>query len=304
MSASPLRRLAPVLFVAVMVLTGCSVFGGQSSAADDPSSHGSTAPATASASPSASTSKSASEPTSSDPTYQPPSPPEEGTCRKLPYDALTHFTDNSPVVPCDKPHTAYTFQVSKLPRDVAIKGVDIANKSIQHAASSMCHGAFEKFVGGSPKIRALSRLAVTYYLPPQKAFNHGAHWVRCDLIAKKTAHSLGDLPDDPQGFLDGEQALKDYGVCSPAAPDTKKFALVMCRQKHAYRAVTAIKLGKDSADYPGTAVTRDQGKQRCADYITHVLGKTGGYTYGWTYPTDKDWKSGQRYGYCWLKTTH
>ena len=38
-------------------------------------------------------------------------------------------------------------------------------------------------------------------------------------------------------------------------------------------------------------------------YLTDLLGTSGGFTFGWTYPTATDWEAGQRFGYCYLKTT-
>lgn len=307
MLASPSRVLLPlVLLVLAALVAACSSGSGTSTGGDpvdeSPSTPGTTTTSAGSTSQDggAGTTSPTATATAAPDTAAPA--PEVGTCRTLPSAALNHFTDHSPAVDCAKPHTGYTLAVKQLPDDVAIKGVDIANKSIQHAAATMCHDAFVSFIGGSAKRRALSRFSVTYYLPPQADFDRGAHWVRCDLVANKTQHSLAPLPEDPRGYLDGQDALDDYGLCSPGAPGKKKFALVMCSQKHTYRAVTAIKLGAKSAKYPGTDVTREDGQRQCASYIKKDMGKTGGYTYGWTYPTPKDWDNGQRYGYCWLKT--
>jgi len=77
---------------------------------------------------------------------------------------------------------------------------------------------------------------------------------------------------------------------------------VMCNQDHDYRALTALRLGADDADYPGQQAVGADGQQRCDDYISETLGLGGGYTYAWTYPSLDDWDAGQRFGFCWNKT--
>lgn len=241
-------------------------------------------------------------------TTSPPAPeaaPLAGACRALTYSAISHYSNADATVPCSTAHTSYTFAVRRLPAGVDVTGVSIGNKSVQEAASQGCRDAYTTFIGGDPTRRALTRLSVTYFLPAQVEFNRGAHWVRCDVVALATATSLADLPAGHlDGFLDKPTALQQYGVCSAGPPGQTGSALVMCREVHTYRALTALRLGTDTTRYPGDAVTRVRGQHRCAHYIASKLGAAGGYTYGWTYPTVSDWAAGQRFGYCWNKTAH
>ncbi len=208
------------------------------------------------------------------------------------------------MVPCGRSHTSYTFAVQKLPPDVNVPGASIGNKSIQSAASAGCEAAFSRFIGGDPTRRALSRLSVTYFLPPQKYYDRGADWVRCDVVALQSADALAPLPQPLQGFLDDSRALQDYGVCSAGQPGATTSALVICGQPHTFRALTALRLGTTTSRYPGKAVAGTAGQKRCSTYIANALGTNSGYTYAWTYPTESDWASGQRFGFCWNKTTH
>jgi hypothetical protein len=77
----------------------------------------------------------------------------------------------------------------------------------------------------------------------------------------------------------------------------------MCSESHAFRALAALRLAKGDAPYPPQKVVRTDGEQRCKGLVDSLLGPGGGYTYSWTYPTADDWHSGQRFGYCWHKTT-
>ncbi|MGI8700905.1 MAG: septum formation family protein [Nocardioidaceae bacterium] len=284
------RRVHAALasLAAVAALSGCS--SGTASSAGPPSSPGgptSNSPSTP--------------PAATSPPAPKPAPPA-GACRRLTYSAISHYSNADPTVPCKSPHTAYTFAVRRLPPQVDVTGVSIGNKSVQSAASQGCRDAYSRFIGGDPATRALARLSVTYFLPAQVEFDRGAHWVRCDVVALATARSLADLPDGLSGFLDSPTALQRYGVCSAGPPGEPSSVLLICTEQHTYRALTALRLGTDSARYPGEGVVRTNGQQRCSAYIAARLGPAGGYTFGWTYPTAADWALGQRFGYCWQKT--
>lgn len=236
------------------------------------------------------------------PPPRPPRPPDVGACRRLDYAAISHYSNADATVSCAAPHTAYTFAVRTIPANVSVSGVSIGNRSIQDAASRGCRKAFGGFIGGTSADRALSRLSVTYFLPDQRGFNRGAHWVRCDVVALKTFNALAALPRDLERFLDKPASLEAYGVCTTGEPGAPSSRLVMCAGKHAYRALAALRLGAESARYPGRAAAGPEGQQRCSTYIADTLGTNGGYTFGWTYPTVSDWAAGQRFGYCWLKS--
>lgn len=240
--------------------------------------------------------------TTAPPPPPPPPAPATAECRKLDYSAISRYSNADKPVDCGTPHTAFTFAVETIPSKVNVAGASIGNKSIQGAASKICNTAYSAYIGGDPATRALARLSVTYFLPNQLGFNRGANWVRCDVVALKTFNTLAPLPVKLKGLLNDPKALHDYGVCSTGDPGAAGSLLVMCTQKHAFRALTALRLGADNAPYPGKAKAGPGGQQRCSTYIADKLGKGGGYTIGWTYPTSPDWVTGQRFGYCWLKS--
>jgi Septum formation len=288
----PRKRLAGVAstgVLAVVLVAGCS---GPSPAAT------SAATSRTPHKPSASTS------TAAEPSAKPPPPaPDVGTCRNLTYSDISRFSNDDPKTPCRKSHTSYTFEVKKLPSDVAFEGVQIANDAVQNSAATACRKSFGRFIGGDPATQALSRLTVTYFVPTQADFDLGAHWVRCDVVALQAANMLGTLPRNVHNLLSSPDALRRYGVCSNGEPGSAAVRLVMCNQAHGFRAVAAIRLGDDTARYPDPQVVRSGGEQRCKAYLDQLLGPEGGYTYAWTYPSPKDWRAGQRFGYCWHKTT-
>jgi hypothetical protein len=237
------------------------------------------------------------------PSGDPAPPPEPDTCRNLTFGDINRFSNAAPTIPCNRPHTGYTFSVQQLPKDVAFDGVDIGNDAVQEKAAAACRETFTPYIGGTAATRALSRLAVTYFLPTQEDFDRGARWVRCDIIAMQSARILADLPDPPlKGFDGTDDALDEYGVCSRGEPGTTEGMLVMCNQEHTYRALAALRLGADGDPYPGDDTAKTTGQQRCDDYVSGALGLGGGYSYAWTYPSSEEWSKGQRFGYCWNKT--
>jgi hypothetical protein len=193
--------------------------------------------------------------------------------------------------------------VRTLPSAIAFNGVQIGNDAVQSAAADACRASFGRFIGGTAATRALARLTVTYFVPAQSDFDRGAHWVRCDVVALQSAHLLAPLPRHVHGLLDHRSAVNRFAVCAKGEPASATAQLVMCTQAHAFRAVGALRLGGTDAPYPGATVTRTDGQQRCKDLIDSLLGPGGGYTYSWTYPSPQDWRSGQRFGFCWHKTT-
>jgi hypothetical protein len=221
----------------------------------------------------------------------------------LRYADIGRYANNGAPVPCSRPHTTYTFAVKQLPSDIAFDGVTIDNDAVQRTAADLCEDEFAAFIGGSAEAQALSRFSVTYFVPDQRGFDLGARWVRCDVIALEREMVLATLPADVEHILDDESILDEYGLCSKGAPDSAAFALLMCRVEHDFRAVEAIRLGAAGAEYPGTQVAGQGGRDRCEDVISDLLGTAGGFTFGWTYPSADDWSDGQRFGYCWLETS-
>jgi len=232
---------------------------------------------------------------------RPPPPPEKGECRNLVFFDIGLFSNEGKKVSCRDRHTAYTFAVETLPDKIAFEGVDIENKAVQSGAAASCSTAFAKFIGGDASTRALARLTVTYFLPKQQDFDLGAHWVRCDAVALRTAQTLASLPLKLEGVLDDDSALEELGVCSTDEPGVGGSALVMCTETHTFRALAAVRLGDSDAPYPGADSAEKMGQQ-CEALVGDAVGVEGDFTYGWTYPSAADWADGQRFGYCWNQT--
>lgn len=233
-----------------------------------------------------------------------PTAPDVDTCRALAFAAVDRYANDTATTSCERPHTAYTFAVTRLPADVAFEGVAIRNAAVQQAAAASCRKEFASYAGGDAATRALVRLDTTYFLPDQRSFDRGARWVRCDIIALRTDAALGELPVKLAGALDDPEVVDKYAVCSVAEPGAPSPQLVTCDQQHAYRAIASVRLGAPNARYPGDTVTGLDGRRRCEEIVDAWADDQGRdrYAFSWTYPTFSDWQTGQRFGYCWSRT--
>jgi hypothetical protein len=147
----------------------------------------------------------------------------------------------------------------------------------------------------------MSRLSATYFLPTASQFAAGTRWVRCDMVALRTDHRLGALPPRVKGLLDDPAQAARYAVCARGTPGSRGTTLVMCTQRHTYRAVRAIRLG--GADVPRPPVRQLAApKAECGRIVAALLGVSSGFSYVFTYPGVHEWNAGQRFGLCWNRT--
>jgi hypothetical protein len=233
--------------------------------------------------------------TTSTPPPRPVPPPASGICRRLTYRQIGRFSNASPKVSCTAPHTAYTYAVSSLPR--SLSGA-LDSDRVQNAAQGSCRRSFNKHLGGDATARATTRLTPTYFLPRARAFANGTRWVRCDVVALLAPHKLASLPASLRGLLDDPTLSAKYAVCSQGRPGDPGSVLVICSEAHSYRAVTAILLGGADVPIP-TSGQLDKPKAICRQLVAKLLGVDGGFSFVFTYPSQRQWNNGQRYGLCW-----
>jgi Septum formation len=290
--------LAAIAVVVGVVLGGCATSGdlGSSDPTDSQTASRSGTPDSPSAS-------MPSDPTSTKgaPAEQPP--PSRGVCYRLTSRDLSRFADHDRPVPCATAHTSVTFFIGRLPAHVVASTPPVTNAAVQKGATHVCAPAFRHYVGGDRQDRLLARFNFTFYLADAVSVGPGTNWVRCDLYltgrvegGKTYPHRL---PHDARGALDKSDALDSYGICSPSAPGTAGFTLVLCSHRHHWRAIAPIRLGSDDTEWPGVKEVKRPGDSRCSDAVRQWLGYPTTWRYGWQWPSRNDWTNGQRFGYCW-----
>ncbi|MGZ5416322.1 MAG: septum formation family protein [Nocardioides sp.] len=226
-------------------------------------------------------------------------PPEVGACRLLAPEDIQATSNDSPVVDCGKRHTAETFAVGDFPADVA--GHDIDDPALGAYVFDSCEKEFGDFLGGNESLVMRATVTWAWFRPSQSAWDKGARWWRCDVVGGgEQSTSLVDLPKTAKGILLGVPDDR-WTVCvhGPTVADSVK---IPCSEKHNWRAVTTIVLGKDGDAYPGDRLVAVRTRDFCSDSVGAWLNYPVDYDYGYTWFHEAEWNAGNRRSICWART--
>ena len=86
-------------------------------------------------------------------------------------------------------------------------------------------------------------------------------------------------------------------MCGTAEPGTAGFRRVACSTDHSWRALSTVDIAGRA--YPGVEKVRAAGQQTCQDAASAVADDPLNYRWGYEWPTEQQWQSGQHYGICW-----
>jgi Septum formation len=226
------------------------------------------------------------------------SPPAVGECRMLTPSDLDHPSNASAAVPCDAPHTAETFATGTLPASFTTAEYD--DERLAAFAFGTCGQKFMGYLGADESLAMRSVLSWTLFRPSQTAWDAGARWYRCDAVGGgPTSKSLLTLPDRIRGLL--RKPADDWLACvKGGSVDTAP--RVPCSQRHTFRAVTTIRLGKPEDDYPGDDAVSARTRNFCSDSVAAWLGYPAKYSFAYTWFPQPDWEAGNRRSVCWART--
>ncbi len=227
-----------------------------------------------------------------------PAAPTVGSCHALDLDQATQPVDPTRPVPCARPHTSVTVAVGQIAplADGHLLAVDSAAVRAQIAAA--CPATLAGFVGGTRTTQRLSRLQVVWFSPSLQQADAGANWYRCDVVGLRDQGRLLELPRRMKGALDAPGALDRFGTCGTSAPGRKGFERVACSERHSWRAVAVVEIDPRSRYLAKSAAAA--GDARCKDVAADRAGSSLKFTWSFEWPTKGQWRSGQRYGYCWV----
>ena len=227
------------------------------------------------------------------------SPPELGACRVLAPADITKSTNGTETVPCKEKHTAETFAVGTFPADVAGSKVDDA--ALGGYVYPRCQKKFQEFLGGDESLVLRSTVTWAWFRPSEAAWEKGAHWWRCDAVGGgEQSPSFVDLPTTAKGILLGKP--DDRWMVCVNGPSVSGSDKIPCSQKHTWRAVTTIVLGKPDDPYPGDRVVEVRTRDYCSDSVGAWLNYPVDYDYGYTWFHEAEWKTGNRRSICWAQT--
>jgi len=228
----------------------------------------------------------------------PPPTPEVGQCHALSVREATDPVDPTPPVQCRQPHTSVTVKVGRLKLLVDGHQLAVDSRTARKQIADACPANPGGFVGGNQTAQRLSRFEVVWFSPSLEQADAGASWYRCDVVALQSEGKLLPLAPRVKGVLDQPGALDRYGTCGTTAPHRRRFARVACSEKHAWRAVDVVDLPADTAYLAPAAA--DRGDSACEDVAAERANGSLKYTWSFEWPTRAQWRTGQRYGYCWV----
>ncbi len=281
---------AAAAILVLLSLAGCSEPGPGSDSGPEP-------PSTTSSSGSGTAGSTATDAGATPTPAQAAPSPRERACYDYGYRAAVSPVPRGQPVPCDRDHTAITFEVGEL--DTVVDGhlVSVDSDRVQAQVAEECPRAFVRFVGGSVEARRLTMLRPVWFTPTLPESDAGANWYRCDAIAVAADERLASLVGRLQGVLDRPAAAERYAMCGTAEPGTPGFRRVICSSKHAWQALRTVDI--PGRAYPGAGKVREAGQQTCQDAASAEADDPLNFRWGYEWPTKRQWESGQRYGICW-----
>jgi len=189
------------------------------------------------------------------PHYQQPS---VGQCRNYTMDAALKESNNSPVVVCSNTHTARVLAVPMLPSGMTW------NASVDKLALVMekaCYPALVKALGRTVKKQHLSAYGIMWFIPTATQRQHGARWIRCDVVLQG-GQQLRAIPKDTSPMLPSGSLPKSVARC---VTGTQRL-ITICGKTHNYRASAATLV--DRTTYPGSSTLASIAKKRCPGLVS------------------------------------
>ena len=223
--------------------------------------------------------------------------PEVGACRTLPPAAVEEPADDSPQVPCRRPHTAETFAVGRFEGRLAEREIHDARLSAE--VLTACERRFRRYVGADDSLSMRTVLTWVWFRPTPAAWEAGARWYRCDLVAQGS-EGLLETRGPAAGVLLGRP--EDRWLLCAAGAEVSHAARVPCNEPHDWRAVTTVVVGDERELWPGARRVEARTRDFCSDSVGGWLGYPLDYAYGWTWLGRAEWEAGNRRSVCWART--
>lgn len=227
-------------------------------------------------------------------------PPAVGECRVLTPEDLKTTVNDTPTVPCGQQHTAETFFVGTFSDDADRDTID--EQVLGAQAFEKCQPVFTEFVGGDDSLVMRSTLTWAWYRPSERGWKDGARWLRCDVVGGgEQSDGFAPLPTTVEGVLLGRPDDR-WMVCAKGA-DVNTAVRLPCAEKHNWRAVATVVLGRADDKYPGDKEVEAKTRAFCSDQVGAYLGyPVADYDFGFTWFGEGEWEAGNRRSICWAQT--
>ncbi len=225
-------------------------------------------------------------------------PPPLEACRNLTVADIGFATNSSAIVPCTSSHTAQTFAVGQLP---ASTGSSYDDKRHASFVYTTCTKAFRDFLGADESLAMRVQLSWAWFRPSARGWKNGARWYRCDLVGGPTgATMLRALPMTAKDMF--ANALPDAWLTCALGNGVTRGARIPCSEKHAWRAVTTVKVGQPTDPYPGDHLVQVRSRDYCQASVGGYLHYPPDFDFGYTWFHADQWAVGNRRTICWART--
>lgn len=225
--------------------------------------------------------------------------PEVGACRVLTPDDVGQPSNDSGTVSCRDAHTAETYEVGALPTQFAHASYD--DPDVAAWAYQSCSRKFIQFTGADESLAMRTILSWVWFRPSSDAWDRGARWYRCDVIGGgDQVRSYVDLPTTAKGLLLG-RPKDEWMVCADGTTVSGSVK-VPCSEKHDWRAVTTIVIGKADTAYPGDHAVQVRTRDFCSKSVGAWLDYPVDYNFGYSWFDRAEWNAGNRRSVCWART--
>jgi hypothetical protein len=227
--------------------------------------------------------------------------PTLGACRDLAPEDIAAPDNASPAVDCAERHTAQTFAVGTLPKQLSGTEQDLTDPALGKHVYETCSAKFQSFLGGDESLVMRSLLTWAWFRPSEDQWEEGARWYRCDVVAgTEASEQLRRLPKTAKGLLSGPPD-DDWMTCA-VGETVSGSEKVPCAEPHDWRAVTTIQLGKEADPYPGDRMVEVRTRDYCSDSVGAWMNYPVDYEFGYTYYREAEWQAGNRRSICWART--
>ena len=182
--------------------------------------------------------------------------PEIGTCWRVPTASATdpdYWFDDSPQVPCTKPHTAETAAVITLTEPTIAEARE---------SSDPCWDYVRQYVGVDES--SWVPWGDDVAMPSKADVADGASWLRCDAVFPRT-WSVGftevrTTSVTAEGLAD--EPPSDFLACLNEPP-TRMQPFIPCDGPHAYEQTGTLALLEGLEQYPSAAELEAEGRKQC-----------------------------------------
>lgn len=211
----------------------------------------------------------------------PPQPPAVGTCKNYDWPDIDKYSESSPAVGCDGPHTARVSAVGRVPRGTTYRSL-AALEAVPRWVGRACLAGEEQLLGGSAWQRELTAYTTLWFVPTRAEWHAGARWFRCATVLRGSS-SLLPMPTTAAPLLETAPSGAVHRCLG------RRVAVwFSCSEPHTYWARTTFVIPRRAAG-DRDAIMRAAARQ-CA--------RDGAVRYTW--PSASMIRAGLRLGVCYV----